>query len=99
MKALPRRLRFLPAPFRTMTAAHWWGTTTFGKGSVQNWIPLMNNQGAVRVTIARWLTPNERHIHVVGVEPDVVVEITEEDIEAENDSQLNKAIEILTEGE
>jgi carboxyl-terminal processing protease len=72
------------------------GTTTFGKGSVQNWIPLMNDQGAVRVTIARWLTPNERHIHNVGVEPDVEVEITEEDIEAENDSQLEKAIEILT---
>ncbi|HZD57194.1 MAG TPA: S41 family peptidase, partial [Anaerolineales bacterium] len=33
------------------------GTTSFGKGSVQNWIPLKNNEGAVRVTIARWLTP------------------------------------------
>jgi carboxyl-terminal processing protease len=72
------------------------GTTTFGKGSVQNWIPLMNDQGAVRVTIARWLTPDERHIHNVGIEPDVEVEITEEDIEAERDSQLEKAIEILT---
>lgn len=75
------------------------GTTTFGKGSVQNWIPLMNEQGAVRVTIARWLTPNERHIHDIGIEPDVVVEITDEDFEAERDSQLEKAIEILTEGE
>jgi carboxyl-terminal processing protease len=72
------------------------GTTTYGKGSVQNWIPLMNDQGAVRVTIARWLTPNERHIHNIGIDPDVVVEITEEDFEAERDSQLEKAIEILT---
>jgi carboxyl-terminal processing protease len=72
------------------------GTTTFGKGSVQNWIPLMNNQGAVRVTIARWLTPDERHIHNVGIDPDVEVEITDEDFEAERDSQLDKAIEILT---
>jgi carboxyl-terminal processing protease len=46
------------------------GTTTFGKGSVQNWVPLDNDQGAVRVTIARWLTPNERQIHQVGLSPD-----------------------------
>ncbi len=46
------------------------GTTTFGKGSVQNWVPLSNNQGAVRVTIARWLTPDERLIHEVGLDPD-----------------------------
>jgi len=73
------------------------GTTTFGKGSVQNWIPLRNNQGAVRVTIARWYTPNERQIHEIGIEPDYTVEITEQDIENNNDSQLQKAIEILKE--
>ena len=74
------------------------GVTTFGKGSVQNWIPLENDEGAVRVTIARWLTPNGRQIHKVGLEPDVVVEMTDEDIEAERDPQLDKAIEILTGG-
>lgn len=73
------------------------GMTSFGKGSVQNWIPLNNDQGAVRVTIAKWLTPNERTIHKIGLEPDVVVEITEEDYEAERDPQLDKAVEILTE--
>ena len=72
------------------------GTTSFGKGSVQNWIPLPEEQGAVRVTIARWLTPNERTIHQIGLEPDYVVVITEEDIESERDSQLDKAIELLT---
>jgi|GEM_PF-67890 len=46
------------------------GATTFGKGSVQNWVALSNNQGAVRITIARWLTPNEQQIHEVGLEPD-----------------------------
>ena len=46
------------------------GTISFGKGSVQNWIPLSNDQGAVRITVARWLTPNERQIHEVGLEPD-----------------------------
>lgn len=72
------------------------GATSFGKGSVQNWIPLPDEQGAVRVTIARWLTPNERTIHQVGLEPDYVIVITEEDIEAERDPQLEKAIELLT---
>lgn len=75
------------------------GTTTFGKGSVQNWIPLVNNQGAVRVTIARWYTPNGRTIHEVGLEPEYVVELTEEDLAAERDPQLDKAIELLKAGE
>ncbi len=74
------------------------GTTSFGKGSVQNWVPLVNDQGAVRVTIARWLTPKERTIHESGLEPDVKVEISEEDIAAERDTQLEKAIELLKEG-
>jgi carboxyl-terminal processing protease len=72
------------------------GVTSYGKGSVQNWIPLKDDQGAVRVTIARWLTPNERTIHEIGLEPDVVVELTEEDVTAERDPQLDKAIELLT---
>ncbi len=49
------------------------GTTTFGKGSVQYLIPLSNNQGAVRVTIAHWLTPKERLIHQIGLKPDVPI--------------------------
>jgi carboxyl-terminal processing protease len=72
------------------------GMVTFGKGSVQNWIPLVDEQGLVRVTIARWLTPNERVIHELGVEPDFEVDLTEEDFLAEVDPQLDKAIEILT---
>ncbi|HSV86111.1 MAG TPA: S41 family peptidase [Levilinea sp.] len=71
------------------------GTTTFGKGSVQRWAPLSNDQGAVRVTFARWLTPHGRQIHLVGLEPDYVVELTEEDVQAERDPQLDKAIELL----
>jgi carboxyl-terminal processing protease len=71
------------------------GATTFGKGSVQNWIPLSNDQGAVRVTIARWLTPDKRQIHEVGLEPDYPVEYTEEDFQQELDPQLDKAVEIL----
>ncbi len=72
------------------------GETSFGKGSVQNWIPLMNDAGAVRVTVARWLTPNGRQIDGVGLTPDVMVERTEEDVEADRDPQLDRAIELLT---
>jgi carboxyl-terminal processing protease len=73
------------------------GTTTFGKGSVQNWIELGNEQGAVRVTIARWLTPNERQIHEIGLTPDYEVELSEQDLIDELDPQLDKAIEVLLE--
>jgi carboxyl-terminal processing protease len=72
------------------------GMLTFGKCSVQSWIPLVDDQGLVRVTIARWLTPDGRTIHELGVEPDVIIELTEEDFEAERDPQLDKAIELLT---
>jgi len=71
------------------------GVTSFGKGSVQNWVPLSNDQGAVRVTIAKWLTPNERTISGEGLQPDVEVEITDEDRQADLDPQLDKAIEVL----
>ena len=71
------------------------GATTFGKGSVQNWIALDNSQGAVRVTIARWLTPDKRQIHEVGLTPEYEVEFTEEDFLADLDPQLDKAIEVL----
>jgi carboxyl-terminal processing protease len=71
------------------------GMQSYGKGSVQNWVPLSDNQGAARVTIARWLTPDERLIDHVGLAPDVVVEITVEDFEAERDPQLDAAIETL----
>lgn len=72
------------------------GETSYGKGSVQNWIALDNDQGAVRITIARWLTPNERQIHGKGLEPDIPVELTEEDYENGRDPQLDKAIEVLS---
>jgi carboxyl-terminal processing protease len=71
------------------------GVTSYGKGSVQNWVPLSNEQGAVRVTIAKWLTPKERTIHKQGLTPDFVVELTEDDITAERDPQLDKAVEVL----
>jgi carboxyl-terminal processing protease len=71
------------------------GVTTFGKGSVQIGQDLSNGQGALRITIARWLTPDMRQIHGVGLEPDVVVEMTEDDINADLDPQLDAAIQLM----
>jgi len=71
------------------------GETTYGKGSVQDWITLDDDGGAVRVTIARWYTPNERQINAAGLEPDLEVLISEEDILAGRDPQLDRAIEAL----
>ncbi|MEW5827490.1 MAG: S41 family peptidase [Chloroflexota bacterium] len=73
------------------------GVTSFGKGSVQTWIPLSDNQGAVRVTVAKWLTPDGRTIHQLGLTPDVVVEMTPEDYDAGRDPQLDKAVEVMLE--
>lgn len=71
------------------------GVTTYGKGSVQQWIPLTGNEGAVRVTIAHWLTPKERLIQDVGLTPDVEVKMTDADIKAKLDPQLDAAIKFL----
>ncbi len=74
------------------------GVTTYGKGSVQNWIPLDDNAGAVRITIALWLTPKGRQISGKGLKPDVEVKLTKEDIKAKRDPQLDKAVELILEG-
>jgi carboxyl-terminal processing protease len=71
------------------------GETTFGKGSVQQWIALSSDQGAVRVTVAKWYTPNDRLIHGQGLTPDIEVTMTAEDWEAGNDLQLDAAIDLL----
>ena len=74
------------------------GTTTYGKGSVHYVLPLTDENGAVQVTIAKWLTPNKRFIHEIGIDPDVIIEFDEEVWEAEGiDNQLEKAIEVIME--
>jgi carboxyl-terminal processing protease len=67
------------------------GEQTFGKGSV-NHLRNLSNGGALYVTIARWLTPNGELIEGVGLSPDVAITLTEEDIEANRDTQLYAAI-------
>lgn len=49
------------------------GSRTFGKGTIQGWIPLEDDRGGFKLTVARWLTPNGRWIHGTGLTPDVVV--------------------------
>jgi carboxyl-terminal processing protease len=71
------------------------GVVSYGKGSVQIWTPLSNEQGAVRVTVAKWLTPNERAIHKIGLTPEVYVTMTEEDYNNKLDPQLDAAIQTL----
>ena len=71
------------------------GVQSYGKGSVQNWVPLSDNQGAARVTIARWLTPKERLIDHIGLTPDVIVEMTADDYTAGSDPQLDAAEQTL----
>jgi len=76
------------------------GTTTYGKGIVQRIVNL-DDGTAVKLTIAKYYTPNGNDIHGKGIEPDVEVELNDNlkqktEIEKEEDNQLQKAIEILS---
>jgi carboxyl-terminal processing protease len=73
------------------------GEKTFGKGSVQA-LRSFSDGSSLKVTIAKWLTPDGISIKDNGIEPDIEIEYTLEDFEADRDPQMEKAIEIL-EGE
>ena len=75
------------------------GTTTFGKGIVQVILPLSDGS-AVKITMAKYFTPNGNYIHGVGIEPDVVLEYDyqgseDEDYNIMKDNQVLKAMELL----
>ena len=70
------------------------GQTSFGKGTVQQWQELTGEGGAFRLTIARWLTPNKRWIHDIGLEPQVPVELPAEP-DPDTDPTLDRALELL----
>ncbi len=72
------------------------GKTSFGKGSVQV-LESLSKGSSIKITVARWLTPSGKTIEGEGLEPDVEVEMTEEDYAAGRDPQLQKAIEIIRE--
>ncbi len=67
------------------------GKTSFGKGSVQSLEPL-NDGSQLKVTIARWYTPNGRTIDQEGVQPDIEVDISDEDYDNDRDPQKDRAI-------
>jgi carboxyl-terminal processing protease len=70
------------------------GKKSFGKGSVQEFIELPQKT-AVKITVARWLTPNGKQINEEGISPDVEVEFSNDDYQNDRDPQLDKALEIL----
>ncbi len=72
------------------------GAPSFGKGYIQNWMPLQNDFGAIRITVARWLTPKGRQIQGEGLTPDIFVIHTDEDFKTQNDRQIQRAVEYLS---
>lgn len=70
------------------------GEKTFGKGTVQDVLDLPGGSG-MHITIAKWLTPKGNSIHHVGITPDVVVERSSDDVSADRDPQLEKALDML----
>ncbi len=70
------------------------GEQSFGKGLVQE-INRLPDEAGMNITIQRYLTPSGRDINKKGITPDIVVELTKENVDAKDDVQLKKAIEIL----
>lgn len=70
------------------------GTNTFGKGSVQELVDI-TPETSLKITVARWLGPDGMQIPLEGIKPDVEVKITEEDVKAGKDPQMDKALEVI----
>ncbi len=71
------------------------GQTSFGKGTIQTWHAL-SNEGGLRITIARWLSPEETWVHDIGVTPDIFIPLPETtDPDEFEDAQLQAAIDYL----
>lgn len=72
------------------------GEKSFGKGTVQE-LKNLHDGSTVKITIAHWVLPGGLQIDKNGIEPDIAIKPTDEDIEKKNDVQLAKALEILRE--
>lgn len=70
------------------------GEQTFGKGSVQT-LREFGDGSSVKITVAKWLTPNGDSINDAGIKPEIEVKIEETDYDEDKDPQMDKAIEIL----
>jgi carboxyl-terminal processing protease len=86
----------LAAALRDNVGATLIGAQTFGKGTIQDARDFKDGSG-VHITIAKWLTPGKEWVHDVGLEPDIVIERTDEEINNNIDSQLDRALEIARE--
>lgn len=84
----------LAGALRDLRGALLIGERSFGKGSVQE-LEKLRGGSSLKITVANWLTPNGELIADRGLEPDIEIEMTEEDYTEERDPQLNKAIEII----
>ncbi len=70
------------------------GETTFGKGTVQQVLDLKDGS-SMKITIAHWVLPSGKILENGGLEPDIIVKPSEDDVESENDVQLTKALEVM----
>ena len=70
------------------------GEKSYGKGSIQE-LETLKKGYSLKITIAHWLTPKGDLISEKGLEPDIKIELSEEDYEKELDPQIDKAIEII----
>lgn len=70
------------------------GKQSYGKGSVQDF-QMLDDNSSLKITVAHWYTPNGNTINETGITPDIDIDITIEDIEADRDPQLDRAIEEL----
>ena len=73
------------------------GEPTYGKGSVQS-VRQLSDGAAVHITVATWFTPKHTQIEGAGLQPDIAVPYTEEDVQKRVDPQLDRAIEYLKKG-
>ncbi|MDI3496107.1 MAG: carboxyl-terminal processing protease [Patescibacteria group bacterium] len=72
------------------------GKQSFGKGSVQN-VRDLSDGSSLKITVARWLTPEGDYIHDKGIAPQIEVDISEDDINNNRDPQLERAINFILE--
>ncbi|MCO5207488.1 MAG: S41 family peptidase [Anaerolineae bacterium] len=88
----------LAAAFRDYERATIIGTVTFGKGSVQT-IYTLSDGSEMKVTTARFYSPNDIVINEVGVTPDIIIDGTPVELGGEDDVQLQRAIEYIETGQ
>ena len=86
----------LAAALRDNIGAKLIGEKSFGKGTIQD-AKDFNDGSGLHITIAKWLTPKKEWVHGKGLEPDITVKITDEDLDKGVDPQLNKALELAKE--